>query len=53
MGWQRKQYDKHGNKVKKVFKGEKDWTRQEKEQIRQYQENYERNSTNEDRRKAG
>lgn len=38
MGWQRKQYDQRG-KVRK-HKGEKDWSRSDKEAIRQYEERY-------------
>ncbi len=51
MGWNRKQYDKSGGKVRKVLKGEKDWTRDEKEAIRQYQDKYERRER--EQRKAG
>ena len=38
MGWQRKQYDKYG--TQRVRSGEKDWSRSEKEAIRQYEERY-------------
>lgn len=51
VGWNRKQYDKSGGKVRKVLKGEKDWTRDEKEAIRQYQDKYERRER--EQRKAG
>ena len=47
MSWQRKQYDRNGKPVKRVFKGEKDWSREDKEKIREYQEKYG------DQRKAG
>jgi hypothetical protein len=38
VGWQRKQYDKSGGKVRRTLKGEKDWSRNDKEAIHQYQE---------------
>lgn len=41
MGWQRKQYDKGKGKFRKVHNGEKDWSRDEKEAIRQYLEKHE------------
>lgn len=59
MGWNRSQYDKSGGKFRPVHRGEKDWTRAEKEQIRQFEE---RNGTDQrrtdqddgtERRKAG
>lgn len=58
MGWNRSQYDKSGGKFRPVHRGEKDWTRAEKEQIRQFEErNGTERRTDEDdgteRRKAG
>jgi hypothetical protein len=50
MGWQRKQYDKSGGKFRRVFSGSKDWTREQKQQIEQYQEKHEREDK---RRRAG
>lgn len=58
MGWNRKQYDRSG-KFRPVHRGEKDWTRAEKEQIRQYEErhgtDYRRGNADDgtERRKAG
>ncbi len=58
MGWNRKQYDKTG-RVTRTHKGERDWTRAEKEQIRHYEErhgdDYRRDETDDgtERRKAG
>lgn len=49
MGWRERQYEKGGKKVR-IRSGEKDWTREEKEQIRQYEEKYGRG--NNERRKA-
>lgn len=59
MGWNRKQYERSGGKFRPVYRGEKDWTRAEKEQIRQFEErngNDRRETDSDDgaeRRKAG
>lgn len=55
MGWQRKQYEKGGTNFRKVHKGERDWTRAEKEQIRQFEERQHGNNGRSDaeERKAG
>lgn len=58
MGWNRNQYDKSGGNFRPIHRGEKDWTRAEKEQIRQFEErNANERPANEDdgaeRRKAG
>jgi hypothetical protein len=58
MGWNRKQYDKTG-RVVPIHKGERDWTREQKEQIRQFEDrnaNDQRGTDDDDgteRRKAG
>jgi hypothetical protein len=54
MGWQRKQYDKNQGKFRRVFSGSKDWTREQKQQIEEYQKNHEtRDDPRDERRKAG
>lgn len=57
MGWQRRQYTKGGTNFRKVHKGERDWTRAEKDAIRQFEEqqhgNNGRSDANPDQRKAG
>lgn len=40
MSWQRKQYEQTGGRFRKIRRGEKDWSRNDKEAIRQYEERY-------------
>lgn len=52
VGWQRKQYERGSNgKTRRINKGERDWSRQDKELIKEYQDKYEKG--NDERRKAG
>lgn len=40
MSWQRKQYDRSNGRFQRIRSGEKDWTRADKEAIRQYEERH-------------
>lgn len=51
MGWARKQYDKRDGKFRKPLKGEKDWSRDEKEAIRQYMDKYEGRTSDDGRQR--